>query len=357
MSSKRCGWQMKKLKGTALFISFTLLFFLSACSNKKDKSNYVIKVGVAPTTSSSAIFIAQEKGYFKEFGLNVEINSFKSSGASMTILISKGELDVGGGNLTSGLWNAINQGLDIRLVADKGHIEKGRSYIALLIRKDHIDSGRYRSFGDLKGFKMALTALEGVSQQIASEKFLLAGGLKLSDVEFIKMSYSEMNVCLENKTIDATVQLEPYVTKAELDGIAKKVAGVYDVYPDQQSAAIFYSPQFIHNHPELAEKFMVAYIKGIRDYENAFIKEIGKKEIITMLKKYIKVESDKIWNNAIPVGLNPDGFLNKESLLNDIIWYKDHGYIEKVPDIDKIIDHSYVEKALEVFGKYKKDAR
>jgi len=31
-----------------------------------------------------------------------------------------------------------------------------------------------------------------------------------------------MNVALANKFIDATVQLEPYVTKAQMDGIAEK---------------------------------------------------------------------------------------------------------------------------------------
>lgn len=339
-----------------IILLIVLLFSLTGCGSKSNES-YVIKVGASPVMSSSGIFLAQEQGYFKELGLNVEITSFRSSGAPMTILLSKGELDVGGGNLSSGLWNAINQGEDIKLVADKGHIEKGHSYIALLVRQDHIKSGRYKSFNDLKGFKMALTALDGVSQQIAAEKFLFAGGLKLSDVEFLKMPYSEMNVCLENKSIDATVQLEPYVAKAKLDGIAKNVSGVYDVYPDQQSAAIFYSPRFINKHPELARKFMIGYIKGIRDYENAFVKGINKKDIIKKLKKYIKVESDEVWNNAIPVGLNPDGFINKESLLNDIIWYKEHGYIEKVPDIDKIIDHSYVEKALKVIGMYKRDEK
>lgn len=343
-------------KGNKVIILISLLFLLPSCGIRHERE-YVVKVGVSPVCSSSGIFIAQEKGYFKELGLNVEIIIFKSSGAPMTMLLSSGKLDVGAGNLSAGLWNAINQGLDIKLVADKGHIEKDHSYIALLVRRDHIESGKYKSLRDLKGFKMALTALDGVSQQIATEKFLLKGGLKFSDVEFLKMSYSEMNVCLENKTIDATVQLEPDVSMAELNGIAKNVAEVYDVYPDQQSAAIFYSPEFIHKHPKLAEKFMIGYIKGIRDYVNAFINGIEMEKIITMLKKYITIESDEIWIKMIPVGLNPDGFINKESLLNDLIWYKEKGYIEKVPDINKIIDHSYVEKALIIIGKYKKDAK
>ena len=315
---------------------------------------YTVKIGASPVVSSSAIFLALENGHFSDLGMAVDVIPFKKSGAPMTVLLSSGQLDVGGGNLSTGLWNAINQGIDIKLVADKGHIEKGRSYITLLVRKDHIESGRYKSFKDLKGFKMGLTSLNGVSQQIAAERFLKEGGLSLSDVEFVKMPYSEMNLCLAGKTLDATVQLEPYVAKAELDGSARKAAEVYEVYPDQQSAAIFYSAEFIEKHPDLAKKFMIAYLKGVRDYENAFVNGINKQQTIDSLKKHIKVQDDAVWNNMIPIGLNPDGFINKQSLANDINWYKEHGYINTVPDIDRVVDHSYVENALKEIGEYRK---
>jgi len=338
-------------KQTKIIAVIIFVLFGIGCEIK-NSYNDVIMVGVSPVVSSSGIFIAKEKGYFKELGLNVEITSFRSSGASMTVLLAKGDLDVGGGNLSTGLWNAINEGLNIKLVADKGHIEKGHSYIALIVRKDHIESRRFTDLSDLKGFKMALTSLGGVSQQIATERFLMKGGLKLSDVEFIKMSYSEMNVALASKSIDATVQLEPYVTKAELDGVAVKYAEVYEVYPDQQSAAIFYSSDFTYKHPRKAEKFMIAYLKGIRDYENAFMKNLERDTITAMLKKYIKINSNDVWGSMTPVGLNPNGFINKDALSKDLIWYKDHGYIKQAPNIEDVIDHSYVENALTVVGKY-----
>jgi NitT/TauT family transport system substrate-binding protein len=316
-----------------------------------DQAKYKIKVGASPVVSSAGIFLAYEKGYFKEQGLDVDIVYFAESGAPMTVPLSTGGLDVGGGNISAGLWNAINQGQGIKLVADKGHLEQGRGYISLLVRKDHVDSGRYKTFSDLKGFKMGVTAY-GVSQQIAADKFLKAGNLKPKDITFVKMPYPQMNIALENKDLDATIQLEPYLTKAIQDGIAVKVAEVTEVYPNQQSAAIFYSSQFINRHRDLAEKFMIAYLKGVRAYEKAFIEGKEKAETIALLKKHVKIESDNIWNNMIPVGLNPDGYLIKESLLEDAVWYKKHGFIEEIPDIEKALDHSYVKKALDSIGMY-----
>jgi len=342
---------MKYFKG--IIISIFLLIIIPGCGNKEEKS-HLIKVGVSPLMSSAGIFIAREKGYFENLGLNVDLTIFKSSGAAMTMLLSAGKLDVGGGNLSTGLWSAINQGVDLYLVADKGHIEKDHSHTALLVRKDLVTTGRYKSFKDLKNYRMGLTVLEGVSQQIVTERFLNAGGLTLDDVEFIKMSYSEMNISLRNHTLDATIQLEPYVINAELEEIAQNVADANEVYPDQQSAAIFYSSNFMRHNPKLAEKFMVAYLQGVRAYKNAFVYNIKKSEIISILKKHINIESESVWDKMAPIGLNPDGFINKASLLNDIRWYKEKGYIEKVPDINKVIDHSYVEKALKVIGKYGK---
>lgn len=335
-----------------LFLVMFLFFCISVikCSYA-DQAKYKIKIGVSPVVSSSGIFLAYEKGYFKEQGLDVDIIYFSESGAPMTVPLSTGGLDVGGGNISAGLWSAINQGLGIKLVADKGHLEKGRGYISLLVRKDHLSSGRYKTFSDLKGFKMGITAY-GVSQQIAAEKFLKAGNLKLKDITFEKMPYPQMNIALANKNLDATIQLEPYLTKAIEDGIAVKVAEVPEVYPNQQSAAIFYSSKFINRHHDLAKRFMIAYLKGVRAYEKAFIESKEKAETIALLKKHIKVESDDIWNNMIPVGLNPNGYLIEESLREDAAWYKKHGFIEENPDIEKALDHSYVKKALDSIGVY-----
>lgn len=339
-------------KALLLFVLAYIMLYASGSSiNAASNQGYKIKVGVSPVVSSSGIFLAYEKGYFKDQGLDVDITYFKSSGAPMTALLGNGNLDVGAGNISAGLWGAINSGLNIKLVADKGRVSKNCDYIGLLVRKDHIDSKRYKTSGDLKGFKMAITAF-GVSQQIAADKFLKVAGLRTEDVIFEKMDYAAMNLALQNKNLDATIQLEPYLTEAELNGIAVKVSGVNDVYPQQQSAAIIYASEFITEHPDLAEKFMIAYLEGVRVYNDAFIKGENKREVISLLKKHIKIETDEIWDKMIPAGINPDGFLNKESLAEDAKWYQEHGFIDTVPDIEKAIDHTFVEKALARLGKY-----
>lgn len=338
---------------SAAFLGIFLSFHAVPAVAAGKKPTSVVKVGSSPVVSSAGIFIAQEKGYFKEAGLQVELDLFRNSGAPMTVLLAKGDLDVGGGNLTSGLWNAHDQGARIRLVADKGSVLKDASYIALIVRADHVKSGRYKSFKDLKGFNMGLTALQGVSQEIAADRFLRAGGLTLKDVKFHKMSYGEMNVALRNKQLDATIQLEPYVTQAVLDGIAVNAGGAYDVHPGQPSAAIFYSPQFASDRREDAIRFMAAYIRGIRDYNDAFLRGKDRKGIVEILKKYTDVKSDAVWEKMIPVGLNPNGLIDKEALKSDLVWYREQGYSKGAPDVDQVVDHGFAHEALKLLDAQK----
>lgn len=303
----------------------------------------LIKVGSSPVTSSAAIYLAKERGYFKEQGLEVEITDFNSSGAPMTLLLSKGELDVGAGNITAGLFNAISEGQDFRIVADKGSIDVNKDYLSLIIKNEHIASGRYKTLKDLKGFKMGLTSLDGVSQEILTEKFLMKAGLKLIDVTFVKLTYAEMNIALKSGVIDASIQIEPFLTKAQLDNIATKVAGGSEAYPRQQSGALFYSPKFIKESPEAAKKFMIAYAKAINDYNNAFINGTEREKVVTDLKKVFKYD-DVIWEKMSIVGLNPYGKINYNELVQDIRWFEKK-YIKKSLNPKKIIDESFTKYA------------
>lgn len=334
----------KKL--SCLFIAW--IFSTSAMSEEL----LDVPIGISPVMSSAAMFIAAERGYFKEQGINPVINPFKASGAKMVPFFATGQLFVGGGNISAGMYNAIAADIPIKIVSDKGTVSPGHGYLALIVRKDHIESGRYKSFKDLKGMTMAVTA-KGVSQEIATEKYLKSVGLTLDDIKLRYLAYSDINIALANKSIDASVQIEPFVAAAVENDIAVRVAGDDEVYPNQQSAAIMYSPVFMEKHPEKAKGFMVAYVKGLRDYNDAFEKNIGKDEIIKILTKHTRIKDKKIYENVVPVGLDPNGMVNVDSLKADSKWYFERGYLKKQPDIDKIVDLSYAKHAVKVLGPYK----
>ncbi|WP_455217149.1 ABC transporter substrate-binding protein, partial [Kaarinaea lacus] len=165
--------------------------------------------------------------------------------------------------------------------------------------------------------------------------------------------YSDINIALANKSIDASVQIEPFVAAAVKNGFAVRVAGDDEVYPNQQSAAIFYSPVFMEKHPKEAQGFMNAYVRGLRDYNDAFEKGKNKEEIIKILTKNTKIKEADIYRAVTPVGLSPDGLVNVQSLKDDAQWYQQRGYLKKSVNMDNIVDLSYAKNAVKKLGPYK----
>lgn len=320
-------------------------------SNSSAAELLEVPVGISPVMSSAAVFIAKERGYFREEGIEAVINPFKASGAKMVPFLATGQLFVAGGNVNAGMYNAIAQDIPIKIVSDKGTVSPGHGYLALIVRKDHLDSGRYRDLNDLKGMTLAVTA-KGVSQQIVIEKYLHKAGLTSKDIKLVTLAYSDMNIALANKSIDATVQIEPFVAAAIKHDFAVRVAGNDEIYPSQQSAVIYYSPIFMKQHPKQAQGFMNAYVRGLRDYNDAFEKGIGKQDIIRILTQSTRIKDVSIYQAVVPVGLSPDGLVNVQSLKADAQWYYQQGYLKTMPDIDSIVDLNYARTAVKKLGRY-----
>src|SRR5215211_6927365 len=87
-----------------------------------------IKLGTLSTVADGPQYLAAERGYFREEGLDVSFENFGST-ADMTAPLAS-ELDLGSGSATAGLVNAVARGIGIKLVADRGQYTRGHSYAA-----------------------------------------------------------------------------------------------------------------------------------------------------------------------------------------------------------------------------------
>jgi NitT/TauT family transport system substrate-binding protein len=109
-----------------------------------------VKIGVNNVISDIVFYIAQEHGFFTEQNLKVAFIPF-DSGPRMIAPLGVGQIDVGAGASSAGLYNAVARGIDVKIVADKGSTPSGYDYMPLIVRKDLVDTGKVRSFADLKG--------------------------------------------------------------------------------------------------------------------------------------------------------------------------------------------------------------
>lgn len=316
-----------------------------------------VSIGVTGAATDVGLWVADAKGFFKEEGIEVNFERFDSA-ARMNAVLGSGELDVGAGGPSAGLFNAVGRGIDIRIVADKSQNVTGRGSQKLLVRKDHIDSGRYKTFADLKGMKIAGSA-PGSSASTVILKFLEKGGVKPSDVDNVYMSFPQMGVALKNKAIDAALPAEPAVSSALRLGDIVAVANDYDVYPVHQISTILYSGRFAKSQPEVAKKFMRAFLRGVRYHNDALAPDgnfAGARgdEIVTILTQYGPFKDPAVWRSFVFSACNPNGELHIPSMKDDLQVWRAQGLIEVPVEVEKALDLSYVEWALKELGPYVK---
>lgn len=313
-----------------------------------------VRVGVTSSSSDAGFYIADKKGYFRREGLEVSLVTFDSA-AKMVAPLGAGQLDVGGGAPSAGFYNALTRGIDMKIVADKGSTPPGYDYQPLLVRKDHVDSGRYKSLRDLKGMKIAGSSL-GSGSNSALNEGLKRGGLKYSEVERVFMSFPQHVIALQNKAVDAAVTTEPSATQAVQSGAAVRVLGKDPLYPYQQVAVVLYAGAFIKNQPDAARRFMRAYVAALRDYSDAL--KDGKlagprgEEVISILTEYTNVKDPAVYRTITPQGADPNGRVHLPSLKNDLQFFKDQGEVKGSISVEDAIDTSFAEAAAKDLGPY-----
>lgn len=316
----------------------------------------VVRIGTTSVSTDIGFFIADKRGYFKEEGIDATFTTFNSA-AKMVAPLGVGQLEVGGGTVAVGLYNAMGRGINVKVVADKGSIKPGYAFSALLVRKDLVDGGRYKSYKDLKGMTVAV-GMAGTGTASALNEALKKGGLKYSDVNVVDLGFPQHLFAYANKAIDASITNEPTVSRSIKDGVAVRVAGNDEIYPDQQTAVVLYSGEFIKKQPAIAKKFMRAYLRGVRDYNrtliNGKIAGPGADEVLAILTEYTAIKDKELYRSIVPHATNPDGRVNVASMKKDYAFFKEQGLLKSTATVDQVVDHSFVDAAVKELGPYKK---
>ncbi|WP_235001663.1 ABC transporter substrate-binding protein [Halobacillus sp. Marseille-P3879] len=312
----------------------------------KKASVFIAEDGAA---SGAGFYIAKEKGYFEDYNIEVEFTQFANSD-DMLPALAAGEVDIAGGVSTSSFFNAIAQGIDVKIIADKGHYIDGNSYFSFVIREDLKEE--IKDYSDLKGKRIAVSSRNAVDDYIFQE-MLKHAGLTEDDVEFVLMSdFGNMLAAMGNGSIDAALQIEPLITQGIEQGLHVRLGDATDFAPNAQIAMVLGSPRFILEEEDVSLRFMAAYLKGVRDYNDAFVNGEGKEEVIDIMTKHTALKDHEIWEKVSITGLNPNGEMFIDDIKNQYEMYERNGATRGEFDFDKSIETSVTEKAVDIIGEY-----
>lgn len=294
-------------------------------------------------TSSAPLFIAMDKGFFAEEGIEIEPQWFDAA-HPIAVSTASSKVDVGATGITASLYNMAANGQKLGIVADKGREQKGYSSSALLVTTDNYNAG-VKSLKDLKGKRIGITQ-KGSTFHYMLGRMLETQGMSLNDVEIVPLSkLSAVMAALESKQIDGCILNEPNITKVQKAGYGKLVVQVGDVIP-YQTSAIFYSPDFMKNK-DAAVRFMRAYNKACNYYYEAAVeKKDAKKleEVVNIVAKYVKAPAEDI-KAGLPY-IDKDGKLLVSDIATQIKWYTDNKMISGTLDAKDVANTSFLDEAL-----------
>jgi NitT/TauT family transport system substrate-binding protein len=308
-----------------------------------------IKMGVVGRPDQAPFELAFRRGYFERHGIKVE-EIPASSGQEFASALATEQIQVASGVPNAALFNALNRGIDIRLVADFAHLGDAKDRtVSIMVRSGLIESGEVKSPADLKGRAINAGPFPGQYPDVLWSKVLALGHLSESDVRINHLGFSDALGGMGSKAIDAAFMIEPLVTQAEAQNIARVLLPAGAVDMGAELSIVLFSPEFAKDL-DSGSRFMAAFLEGARDYYDAFFLNKGRDEAIALLTTYLSVKDPKLWATARQY-TDLNGRINVADLKRQAAFFKQQGTLSaNVPDIDRYVDTRFAEAAVKIIG-------
>ncbi len=305
-------------------------------------SNRAIKVGALRFTSHSGSFVAFERGYFADAGLDVEFEFFQAA-QPMAVAIASGDLDYAVTAITGGLVNLADKGA-IKVIGGALSEEDGIDGTKIIVSVAAFEAG-VKEPKDLDGKRFAVTQ-SGSSFHYMGSKIAAAEGIELQFIPLQKVG--AIVGAIKSGQVDAW-SIVPHIAKPLAGSGAVHIIGsVADYIPNYQVTTVFTSTENATNERGMTESFLAGFSKGVDDYTAAMIDGTADQDaMVDLIHKY--VYTDRPREKAAPSIINGSMRLNKGAALNiasvqdQLSWFQSEELVDADITIDQLIDPSYVE--------------
>jgi NitT/TauT family transport system substrate-binding protein len=283
--------------------------YIARAQTKPEKTKLALAVGGKSALYYLPLTIAEKKGFFKDAGLDVEINDFQGGSKSLEALMG-GSVDV-----TAGAYEHTIR-MQQRGQAIKGFALMGRGMqIAIGMRTEV--AAKVKGPADIKGMKFGVSA-PGSSTHMLLIGWAAKGGLKEKDFVAIGVGAGATVVAaIEKGQVDGISQTDPALTILQDKGEIKIVVdtrtakGNQDVFGGAYPAACLYAqPSFLAKNPNTAQALTNAIVAADSWLQTASPADVAK----TVPKEYL-LGDQPIYEKSFagvretisPDGLMPDG--------------------------------------------------
>ncbi|WP_428539431.1 ABC transporter substrate-binding protein [Profundibacter sp.] len=303
-----------------------------------------LKVGALRFTSHAASFVAFERGYFTDEGLDVEFEFFQAA-QPMAVAIASGDVDYAVTAISGGLISLAEKGA-AKVIGGALSEEEGIDGQKILASVAAFDAG-------LTSPAMLDGKSYGITQPGSSFHYM---GSKIAAKEGVKVSFKPLNKvgaiigALKSGQIDAW-SIVPHIAKGLAGaGKVKIIGNVSDYIPNYQVTTVFTSANNAANERAKTEAFLRAFSKGADDFNAALVDKTAgddaATEMVNLIHKYVYADKPiekagkSIRNGAMRI--NAGAALNKASEMDQLDWFKSEGMIKDSVTYETLVDDSYV---------------
>ncbi|MEA3026726.1 MAG: NitT/TauT family transport system substrate-binding protein [Alphaproteobacteria bacterium] len=329
-------------------LPWILLAALSAAgSTAAGAQEQIVKVGIARSTSNAAELMAIKHGYFKEAGIKLEWDDIDTT-ANVIALLAQNQYNIVAGGISAGIFNALEKNLPITILSDRVSTPIGHN---LMLRPDLKDT--VKSLKDLKG-KVVASNGQGSVSTYETGKMLEGVGLTLADVDLKIFPFTQMGLAFKNKAIDAGLLIPPFVWQLEQQGLAIPFASVDELVQPQPMtiAVIMANSDWVKSNPDLVRRYMTAWLKGAREFCQAYHGGANRQEVIDELVNS-KTEPRRELLEKYPwPARSPNGKINVASMLDINAWYVTNKMSTQKFSADRVVDSTYIDYANGKLGPF-----
>ncbi len=244
-------------------VSCIMVFSAGATAAKPEKTEVTIAVGGKAALYYLPLSLAEQLGYFREAGLEVEILDFPGGAKALQAMMG-GSADVVSGGFDHTI---VMQTRGQKLAAFV--LQGATPAISLVVAKDKAET--WRGPRDLKGMKIGVTA-PGSSTNMFVNALLARGGLTQDDVSIIGVGTGQSAVAaLQAGHLDALANIEPAISMLVRDGKAVEkietisVQGSRELYGAALPSGCLYTKhEFIRDNPGTVQALTNAMVRALK---------------------------------------------------------------------------------------------
>lgn len=319
---------------------------LGGCLGELGETTATVTFGTLPIAAVAEVFIAQDRGFFEDRNIELEIE--RITGATQAVPeLASGDLDVASGSIGAGVYNSIAQGVPVRAVADQTQYwAEQPSGNRFWIREELYSEGM--SFSDLPEDPTVAINAEAGSMDYLLGRLLQANDMGWDEVSVTEMPFPDMIAAMGSGEIDACTIPDPLGLQVASETGAGQLLYGSQLAPRMQIAAYFFGEPFMEDREDVAKRWLEAYLLGVREYYD--MGGFPNEEVASIISEEIEVPVSAI-RASIPSLVHKNGRMNVDSLMRQQEYHACRGYLDATVDADEVVDESLLEAALEEVGR------